>query len=520
MPVTGRPRRRLVAAIVGAAVAGVAVAGAHAAAVPGPPPGASTTVPPPDPARSAPWAWEPGIAADRDGTLWVAGNHCPLADQHGTCDLGLVKPSKHGDDVPVWRSADGGRSWHFLADPLRAPGLPGLLTDRRGGLDTDIAIAPVARPGRPALIYVVSAYGFTSSISVSGDNGRTWRVASAAGLPFQDRPWLATAGRCDLYLGYHPLTGAFDLAAAPRVAHYDGCRLYDDAVGGQTAAVPESDVLVEPASNDLTHTDQVFARLIAEGSNVYVAYDTCDTIPPLNQSCTAAQDRQSVHIAVSRDRGAHFTDVTLPGIGVKPNLNNGTWPMDAAGDAAGNLVVAVVDTHHVWIATSTDAGRHWRVPRASVDASLHWGNATVTSVAVSGRRIAVSWYDSQPAHAPGKQRWYLVVARSSDGGRTFDLTVLPPVLASTPAGQPLNDGLYDDFGTVITPNAVVLAYTESCTGHRPSERACPGPPAGTSVPPTTNVVRTAYLPFPEAPVSRVGSPPRSTRNSRRPVLLR
>src|SRR5204863_1059570 len=117
-------------------------------------------------------------------------------------------------------------------------------------------------------------------------------------------------------------------------------QLYDDAADGQTAAVPTSDVLVEPATADLTKTDQVFARLVAEGTNVYVAYDTCDTIPPVNQSCTGVQDRQSVHVATSRDRGGHFTDVDLPDLGLKPDLDNGTWPMAAAGDLAGDLGVA------------------------------------------------------------------------------------------------------------------------------------------------------------------------------------
>ena len=85
-----------------------------------------------------------------------------------------------------------------------------------------------------------------------------------------------------------------------------------------------------------------------------------------------------------------------------------------------------------------------------------------------------------------------MVAISQDGGKRFRITVLPQVLATSPHATSLADGLYDDFGTAFTSAGhVVVAYTASCMGHTPTDRACPGPSPGDTG--TQDVIRYAWL---------------------------
>ena len=462
---------------------------------------AVTRAMPRDPHRRSRWAWEPGLSLGGDGrTVWVAGNHCALIDQHGVCELDPSQAGFAPDYTPVWRSTNGGCSYRWIADPLKAiesqasqrDAAGALGQDKPGGYDTDVAVAPRARPGRPPLLYVVSAWEGSSTLAVSGDGGRSWRVTDLAGLvPFQDRPWLGTRGACDLYLEYHLFTGSQNIASIPRVERYDGCALHDRAVAGQPAPAPEASTSIEPESSQATRGNQVMAKLAVGGGRLYAAYQQCDTLLA-SLTCDSPGNRQSVWVAISSDRGASFTDVPLPDAHLLGTLDDGTWPMAAAADDRGHVAVAVVDTHHVVLWTSSDSGRRWRLRRKPVDAGLGWRLAEVPSVAIRGRTVVVAWNGSPPARSGAPQRWYMTVARSDDGGRHFRYRRLDPLLATTDHGTSLADTLYDDFGTAIDRSgAIALAYTQSCAGHSPSDRECPG--ASQSTQANTLVVRSAWI---------------------------
>ena len=219
----------------------------------GEPPALTTGTMPANPAQpGAPWAWEPGMASDPRGWVWVAGNHCPLLDNHLFSSQGLCHDLVTGGALPtyapVWVSLDGGRTYSFVADPLR--GSRNAAATSPGGEDTDIAVQPLSRPGRRPLLYVISAWGASATMAISGDDGVSWRLAQVTAAPFTvagiDRPWLSAGGSCDLFLQYHPLLGSQNLAAAPRVDHFDGCALFDTAVAGEVVATPISSAPVEP----------------------------------------------------------------------------------------------------------------------------------------------------------------------------------------------------------------------------------------------------------------------------------
>jgi hypothetical protein len=91
------------------------------------------------------------------------------------------------------------------------------------------------------------------------------------------------------------------------------------------------------------------------------------------------------------------------------------------------------------------------------------------------------------------------MARSDDGGVTWRVTIVAPVLATTAHGAPLGAGLYDDFGTAVTRTGDdVAVYTQSCQGHPANDPSCPRPPGATG---TYDVTRFAWLAAAAAPAS-------------------
>ena len=479
----------------------LAVVAASSAVVSGPMPH--------NPTRVSTWAWEPGMAVDGTGRIWVVGNHCPFADQHGSC-LPVDHIAQPADTTPVWRSDDDGRTFRWIADPLA--GLAGI--DRPGGNDSDLAVAPLARPGHGPIVAVSSLFGLSTTLALSDDDGATWKVAQLSGVPLQDRPWVVADGQCDLYVGYHLITGATNVASEPIVNRYDACSLMDHGVAGQLVATPATIAVVPP----LPASNQDVAKTVVAGGRVYVAHLACDSAIA-TPSCNGPGDHQTMHVGVSTDRAATFTDVALPDLGLHGDMNDGTWPVTAAADAAGHVVVAACDAHHVWLWRSSDFGATWQAVHTPVDAGTGWTLASVASIAVRGATVAVAWNGSPPVAAPAGQPWSLVVARSDNGGATFATTVVPPVLATTATGGALADGLYDDFGLVITAQGAILAtYTQSCDGHAPTDAACPGPKPGDVG--TFDVVRWARLapPLTGAPGATAGPPPATVAGAgRRPL---
>jgi hypothetical protein len=435
----------------------------------------------PAPPGRALWEWEPQVAIDASGVLWAVGGHCPFIDQYGPCGAPTEGPGR-ADILAVWRSDDQGHSWQFVADPLATPGAP-TEADTIGSSDPDIAVSPESRPGKAPILATVSLYGASSTLDVSPDGGHSWAIVPAVGVPGQDRPWLAASGTCDLYLEYDPIADLAGAATVPRVEHYDACAIAA-AAPGVTTAVPEVSQPIEPLTNAVTEGDQLPGRLTEGRAGLYAAYLSCNE----SSLCTLG-------VAKSRDAAATWADEIPP----SPTLTiatDPTFPLSAGADASGHVGVAVTDRHHVYVWLSSDDGATWAVARRPVDAGLGWTLANVPSIAVRGDDVVVSWFGSPPS--AGAQSWYLAVARSTDGGATWRDEQLGPVLATTAHATPLGPGLYDDFGSAVTPAGTdVLVYTQSCQGHPSSDAACPGPPAGITG--TYDVTRYAWVAAAAAP---------------------
>ncbi|MHB1713062.1 MAG: hypothetical protein ACYCV7_17020 [Acidimicrobiales bacterium] len=441
---------------------------------------------PADPARPTHYAWEPGIATGPGNVLWAVADHCQLVQQFGACQITTAGAPRQPDAVYVWRSTDGGRSWTYAADPIRLPGPGSVLSDAPGGIDSDIAVAPQRSPGGHALIYVVSNWIGGFEMAVSADGGRTWVTTEITGFAFTDRPWIAASGPCTLYLTVHPASGAFDVASVPVVARYNGCAMVARSHAGLTVAPPTSVSPIQPLSNDVAATDQVFAKPVVVGSRVYVPYVACNapaTVALTDPGCNAPGDTETLAVAISDRGGRSFRDVIVARGHLGINLNDGTWPLSLAVDRSGAAVL-VADTGYALIAyNSLDAGRSWS-PSTSPAAALHWPFAGIPAVAVAGNTYTIGWYASPAAAPGGRQDYYLAAAGGSlqqRRSRVVDhlqsLRVLPVVLARLPAGTPLGDTLSDDFAAALVSGHPVFVLVQSCAGSKAADPACPGLPA-------------------------------------------
>src|SRR5579884_2653623 len=111
---------------------------------------------------------EPAVAVGPGGVIYVNAPDGLLSNVPGS-------PSY------VWRSTDGGSSWTLTPAGLRA-NLP-------GGGDSNLAV-----DGSSGAIYLTDLWLGSSTISSSTNQGATWTANPLAGVPVEDRQWIATSG--------------------------------------------------------------------------------------------------------------------------------------------------------------------------------------------------------------------------------------------------------------------------------------------------------------------------------------
>lgn len=414
---------------------------------------------------------EPGIAADGAGTFWIGSDVAPYAKNDPRASSGLLT----GEDI--WKSANGGRSYQWVADPF------GSQTLNHGGLageDSDLAAA-VQRNSRGRYnVYAVSLWVGSTSLAVSTDGGNTWTVDPLAGIPAEDRPWVAAAGACTVYVAYHQLP-----TFSPMVNRYDLCRLPQSGLGEALNPVSNSEITFAGTAPGLSNA---FGKIEVDNSSrspyrgsVYLPMANCDLPTPNSyvvnlETSSGCPGKAEITVAVSRTGGRTFGDhlVALSDNGEIP-----VWPDTVATDAAGTVYLAWFDNHDVYLSVSHDGGVTWLPPRrVNTAPSLTAVYPTVTA----GRtgQVSIAWYGTNRAgdansakvmglpNARGAAVWRVYLAQSTDGGQTFrQLSVTGAVHTGELCTQ--GDGctvansrnLLDDFGAATSPTTglVSISYT-------------------------------------------------------------
>ena len=354
--------------------------------------------------------------------------------------------------------------------------------------------------------------------ATSTDQGRTWHIGDATCQPCQvDRPWIAA---------YTPPQWRDTAQATAHTMlyseHHDFCAsnvwVTSSSDGGATwnttpvnAEQPGSPAQLTSLCNSIPGGIAV-AQGGPHAGRVFAVWSTSDPFINGTTGCNYSQFQPFDHIFVSYsdDGGATWTSRSVFNDPCDPNppqpppsavanppvgdCQDVSELFDAvASDDAGNLYVAytarrVADPHpeyDTYVAGSTDGGDTWVSHRASSGVGTHY--APWIAAAGNGAVDVVYYYTpyvegvgglNKPAAAPPTAVWWVDMAQSLDGGRTwvnsrvsdhpvyFGDYCTTGISCGTPLSSVNNWGndriLYDDFGVAIGPDGGArIAWTDA-----------------------------------------------------------
>ena len=397
---TGKFRRSIVA---GVAVAAVGLAGSVLpASARGKPPAPSPT-PTSSPSQQAAGSFvygqlqatavgSPGCGTNNDGepTVHVAGDNTLF----GGSERGI------GGGSDAWRqlSAVGGPGASACAPQYRGqPNAVAGVGASGGDIDSAWGSAPLATGAYP--LYVASLNLGSVSVSHSTDRGTTFsNTPVQAGLPIDDREWIAAYGSSTSLLTYHDIT----------TNNIDVLR--SDNVGTTYAQVSQAIPAVDykAMNNQLGNIVIDHRNTAGATGGQFWAYQSF--VAP---SSSSGNSYNEAFLAVSNDGGSTWTDRSIPCSVSSKSVDHNFPNVSVAPN--GTVWYAWSDDSNVYTASSTDHGSTWtcssRVSTATAQAIYPWLVATSNGV-------DLVYYGSTTAAGKG-QIWYVYFAQN---------------LASTPSG--------------------------------------------------------------------------------------
>lgn len=415
---------------------------------------------------------EPGMAVDGGGTFWVGSDIAPYAANDPRAQpTGLLS----GEDI--WKSTNGGKTYTWVADPFATAGSS---SSGLAGEDSDIAAATVKNSAGYYNVYAVSLWIGSTSLAFSEDGGKTWTVDPLAGIPAEDRPWVAASGPCTVEVAYHQLP-----SFSPMINTYDLCNVAKSGVSETLNPVSNQQIFLAGTAPGLSNA---FGKIEVDNSptspaqgNIYVPMMNCDLTQPSDYvanelASSGCPGKAQVTIAVSTDHGLTFNDYQ---VAISDNNEIPVWPDTVATDAAGNVYLAWSDNHNVYLNVSHDGGKTW-TPSKRVNAAPSLAGVYPTVAAGPTGRVDVSWYGTNVAgdsnnakvmgtpNTAGAAQWAVYTAESDNGGFSFAQAQATGVihtgeLCTQGDACPSNGSrnLLDDFGSALSPTTGLLsiAYT-------------------------------------------------------------
>jgi hypothetical protein len=237
------------------------------------------------------------------------------------------------------------------------------------GGDIDVALASAPNASGNYNLYVASLNLASISVATSTDNGTTFsQTPVQAGVPVDDREWIAAFGAQTALLSYHDVaTNNIDVLRSDN--------------GGQTftqvsTAIPAGDY--KASANELGNIVVDHRNLPAGAGNFY-AYQSF--VAP---SSSSGANNNEAFLAVSADGGHTWTDNPVPCSTAASTTDlNHNFP-NISVDPAGRVWYAWSDDHSIKTAVSTDHGSTWScsgaVSTGSAQAIFPWLAATSAGV--------------------------------------------------------------------------------------------------------------------------------------------
>jgi hypothetical protein len=324
--------------------------------------------------------------------------------------VGLGSELGVGSGSEFWRATQRGGAG-ASACALRYSGQPNAVSNAGlSGGDIDTAFAPVKSSSGTYRIYLASLNLASINVAVSNDNGATFGtpVPVQAGVPVDDREWIAAYGADTSLLTYHDIpSNNIDVLRSD-----SGGPPYTQIA----TVIPPGDYKVE--NNELGNIVIDHNHPTTGGFWAYQSFVAPSQDPGLTGNATYNE----AFLGVSSDGGHTWTDKPIPcttrfgGSGLDHNFPN----VSVAPD--GTIFYAVSNNRSIHVAMSTNHGNSWTCSGAissQRQAIFPWLVATG-----SGEDLV---YYGVVGTGPG-QTWYVYFAQNQQqraGGWT--VTQLMPV---------------------------------------------------------------------------------------------
>jgi hypothetical protein len=299
------------------------------------------------------------------------------------------------------------------------------------GGDIDVAIASAKNAIGNYNLYVASLNLGSVNVATSADNATTFsQTPVQAGLPIDDREWIAAFGAETSLLTYHDIaTNDIDVLRSD-----NGGALYTQIA----QVIPESDYKAQ--NNELGNL-VIDHRNLPAGAGNFFAYQAF--VAP---SSPSGSHNNEAFLGVSSDGGHTWTDQPIPCSTESPNTDLDHNFPNVSVDPAGNLWYAWSNNHNIYTAKSTDQGKTWS---CSAPVSTNTAQAIFPWLAATSKGVDLVYYG-----APTKtnQTWYVYFAQNTAGSTTG--WGAPQQLMSVHKGSVCEAGinctsgrqLFDDFG--------------------------------------------------------------------------
>lgn len=380
--------------------------------------------------------------------------------------VGLGSENGVGGGSAYWRKTQlGGQGASACA--LTYSGQPNAVSGiGASGGDIDTAFAPVKDPTTGNYrIYVASLNLGSINVATSTDNGATFsQVPVQAGVPVDDREWIAAYGATTSLLTYHDIvTNNIDV-------------LRSDTGGGPytqiSQAIPATDY--KAINNELGNIviDHNNGSPVPGGFYAYQSFVAPSEDPGPGAAVTGAPYDEAF-MAVSDDGGHTFTDRAIPCSTKSGGTLNHQFP-NVSVAPNGTLVDTWSNDKNVYGAFSRDHGTTWTCTGAI---STNTRQAIEPWVVAGASGVDLVYYATTDAPGPN-QTWSVYFTQLGSAGATTPkaiVTVHKGEVCESGAGCTGGRQLLDDFGIdtdqggyahiAYTHDAPALGGTGSYTGY-------------------------------------------------------
>jgi BNR repeat protein len=339
--------------------------------------------------------WEPAIAADARGHVYIITTHYVGFGGSSSGDPDPTCPTCVSPHMILQVSSDGGAT--FSAPRALIPAS----TTRQD--DPQVVVDPA--DGRTVYAAFMQDDKSSQYVARSNDFGRTWRPVLTERLQRgTDKDILAVRGS-DVYLAYHTQQKIFISVSHDR---------------GETWSL----------QNPLGTTNSQFGVSLASGGAVAPDGTVYFALNGVNRP-GQAKGTINLYVVKSTDRGQTWTTSQVDVSQAPADCGCGGWDywgaqMALAVDANNTAYVlwnanAVKGTpHRMYFARSTDDGATWS-PRVDVSLAPSGSNNVFPAVAARGNGdVRIAWQDDRNGFDPGDDspdaRWNTYYRSSADGG--------------------------------------------------------------------------------------------------------